>query len=134
MNTIEGRVQVAEGALKTGIVLIGRAQQYRARKLLAGLRLHRQQALEAEHHVAVAELLAQGAVLDVRRAGALMNILSDKVIVKGSSGAALAAIAPQARQERGFCLVQGGDQLAVCQGQIVKRRLALLFNVRVKQA
>ncbi len=72
---------MAEYAFKARIVLIGRAQQNGSRQLLARLGLHGQQSLEAEHHVAVAKLLAQGGVLNVRGAGALMNVLCGKVVV-----------------------------------------------------
>jgi hypothetical protein len=47
-------------------MLIGFAQQNRPREFLAGLRLHRQHALETEHHIAVAELIAQGLILNMR--------------------------------------------------------------------
>ena len=69
---------MAKYAFKTWVMLIGCAQQNGARELLARLGLHGEQALEAEHHVAVAELLAQGGILDVRGAGAFMNVWAAK--------------------------------------------------------
>ena len=72
---------MAEYAFKAGVMLIGRAQQNRPRELLTRLGLHGQQALEAEHHVAVAELLAQGRVLNVRGAGTFVNVLGGKIVV-----------------------------------------------------
>ena len=72
---------MAEYAFKAGVMLIGRTQQNGARELLARLGLHGQQALEAEHHVAVAELLAQGRVLNVRGAGTFVNVLGGKIVV-----------------------------------------------------
>ena len=62
-----------------------------------------------------------------------MNVLSGKIVVQGSARAALAAIPAQTGKQRGFRLVKGGDQLAVCQRQIVKRRLAFFLNIRVEQ-
>ncbi|MNP38405.1 hypothetical protein D3C76_1319140 [compost metagenome] len=82
-----------EGPLKTRIVLIRGAQQDGLRQLMTGLRLHGEQALEAKHHVAVAKLLAQVGVLDMRGTGALVNILCDKIVMQGAAGAALTAIA-----------------------------------------
>ena len=101
--------------------------------MLAGLRLHRQQTLETEHHVAVAEFLAQISVLYMRGAGALVNILGNKVVVQGAPGTALTAIAAQTGEQRRFGLIQRGDQLAICQRQIVQGRLAVLFDIRIKQ-
>ena len=72
---------MAKHAFETGVMLIGRAQQNGSRELLAGQGLHGQQALEAEHHVAVAELLAQGGILHVRGVGTFMNVLGGKIVV-----------------------------------------------------
>lgn len=95
LNAIERRIKMAKYAFEARVMLIGRTQQNGACQLLARLRLHRQQALEAEHHVAVAELLAQGSILNVRGAGTLMYILRREIVVQGSSRSALTAIAPQ---------------------------------------
>ena len=62
-----------------------------------------------------------------------MNILGDKVIVQCAPGTALTAIAAQTGEQRGFGLIKRGDQLAICQRQIVQGRLAVLFNIRIKQ-
>lgn len=124
---------MAEHAFKAWIVLIRRAQQNGARQLLARLGLHGKQTLEAEHNVAVAKLLAQGRILNMRRTGAFMNILSGKVIVQRSARPSLATVAAKPGKQRRFCLVKRGDKLAVRQSQIVERSLALLFDIRVKQ-
>ncbi|MNV72376.1 hypothetical protein D3C71_1654560 [compost metagenome] len=62
-----------------------------------------------------------------------MYILGDEVVMQRLPRAALAAIATKTRQQRGFGLIQRGNQLAVSQRQIVKRRLALFFNVRIEE-
>ncbi len=115
-------------------MLVRRAQQHRARELLTRLRLHRKQPLEAEHHVTVAEGVAQRLILDMRRTGALVNILRDKIVVQCTARAALTAVAAQAGEQRGFGLVQRGDQLAVRQRQFHHRHLVFVFDIRVKKA
>ena len=72
---------MAKHAFETGVMLIGRAQQNGSRELLAGQGLHGQQALEAEHHVAVAKLFTQGGILNMRGTGAFMNVLGGKIVV-----------------------------------------------------
>ena len=62
-----------------------------------------------------------------------MNILGDKVVVQCAAGTALTAIAAQTGEQRGFGLIQRGDQLAICQRQIVQWRLAVLFDIRIEQ-
>lgn len=49
-----------------------------------------------------------------------MNILGNKVVVQCAPGTALTAIAAQTGEQRGFGLIQRGDQLAICQRKIVQ--------------
>ncbi len=49
-----------------------------------------------------------------------MNITGDKIVVQCAPGTALTAIAAQTGEQRRFGLIQLGDQLAICQRQIVQ--------------
>ncbi|MNE22216.1 hypothetical protein D3C80_1154130 [compost metagenome] len=66
LNAIQSGVEMSKSALKPLVVLIRRSQQNGTSQLLTSLRLHRKKSLEAEHNVAVTELLAQRSVLNMR--------------------------------------------------------------------
>lgn len=62
-----------------------------------------------------------------------MNILGDKVIMKGVAGTALAAIAFKAGKQGHFCLMHSFRQCTVRHRQFKYRLLIIFFDIRVKQ-
>ncbi|MNQ68952.1 hypothetical protein D3C85_835250 [compost metagenome] len=78
-QVFEGSVQVAQGFGEAGVIDKRLTHLDRLGQCPAGLALLAQQALTAEQHVAVEERIGQGVVRVVRRAGALVDVLSEEV-------------------------------------------------------
>ena len=69
----------------------------------------------------------------MRRTRPLVNILGNKVIMKGMAGTALAAIAFKAGKQGHFCLMHRVRQCAVRHRQFKDGLLIIFFYIRVKQ-
>ena len=136
LQALQRRLQAIEGALEARVMLPALAQQNTLRELAARLRLHIQQPLKAEQDLVVAPVVAQQMILQMRGAGALVDILRHKVVVQAAAGAARSAIAAQAALQRAFSQVQLRNQLAVDhrgadQGGVVLRLAVGIEQIRL---
>ena len=109
----ERGVQVAQGFGKTVVVDKRLAQFDRVRQALTGHALLAQQALAAEHHIAVKEGVGQSVVRVVRRTGALVDILGEEIQLQVSAEFGPGPRVADAVQDDFFGRVQCGDHLAI---------------------